>query len=168
MHEPHHFSDEPKFARLFHSDWLEALSMTVWWAVPAVWVPVALLLWVPWLISSGTSSSGGGGSIIGSGSPLEAASMLLCGVAIWSFVEYMLHRFVFHLDELLPRSGWLLTGHFLLHGVHHRVPMDRFRLVMPPAMTLIISTVLFCVFRGLFWGLSSPQYMALFASGMLG
>ena len=31
-------------ARLFPWDGLEALSMTVWWAVPAVWLPLAAVL----------------------------------------------------------------------------------------------------------------------------
>jgi hypothetical protein len=66
-------------------------------------------------------------------------------------LEYGLHRFLFHIDEWLPDRPLFLTLHFLLHGIHHYLPMDRFvlfartqlamlihvirlRLVMPPAL----------------------------------
>lgn len=32
-----------------------------------------------------------------------------------------------------------ITLHFLLHGIHHFLPMDRLRLVMPPALFIILA-----------------------------
>jgi len=66
-------------------------------------------------------------------------------------LEYALHRFLFHIDELLPDRPFFLMIHFLLHGIHHYLPMDRcvaftivncdsahnicsLRLVMPPIL----------------------------------
>ena len=53
---------------------------------------------------------------------------LLCflfGNLIWTVLEYGLHRFLFHIDDLLPDHPVFLTLHFLLHGIHHYMPMDR-------------------------------------------
>ena len=43
-----------------------------------------------------------------------------------TFLEYLLHRFVFH---RVPSGYWGITAHFLLHGVHHKLPADPGRLV---------------------------------------
>lgn len=43
------------------------------------------------------------------------------GVVIWTLLEYILHRWLFHLT---PKKGgriWRTTHHFLLHGLHHKV-----------------------------------------------
>ena len=61
------------------------------------------------------------------------------GNLFWTFIEYVMHRFLFHLDDLLPDHPYALTLHFLLHGIHHYVPMDRLRLVMPPILFFALS-----------------------------
>lgn len=39
---------------------------------------------------------------------------------LWSLLEYLIHRFVFHMKP--PASNYyLITLHFLLHGQHHKV-----------------------------------------------
>lgn len=104
-HTPHHYAEAPKSARLFRSDAVEAFSKTVWWVVPLVWLPVCTALWVPYLTSPKASLG-------------EAAVLLGAGIFIWTFIEYSLHRFVFHLDSALPDHPAARTLHFLLHGVH--------------------------------------------------
>ena len=42
--------------------------------------------------------------------------------------------------RLLPDNRIALTLHFLLHGIHHYLPMDRLRLVMPPTLFLALAT----------------------------
>jgi 4-hydroxysphinganine ceramide fatty acyl 2-hydroxylase len=32
-----------------------------------------------------------------------------------------------------------ITLHFLLHGIHHYLPMDKYRLVMPPTMFVVLA-----------------------------
>jgi len=51
-----------------------------------------------------------------------------------------MHRFVFHVEEILPDKPFFLMLHFLLHGIHHYVPMDRMRLVMPPILFAALQT----------------------------
>lgn len=34
-----------------------------------------------------------------------------------------MHRFLFHIDEYLPDHPAALTLHFLLHGIHHYIPV---------------------------------------------
>jgi len=62
------------------------------------------------------------------------------GNIIWTILEYTLHRFLFHVDHYLPEANWALLLHFLLHGIHHYLPMDRLRLVMPPTLFLALET----------------------------
>ena len=154
VHSPFHYTSEPKFSRLFHSDLIEPLSKTVWYAVPATWLPVAALLWCGALLSPTLSL-------------LEASWLLAGGLFIWTLVEYLLHRFVFHLDEALPDNGAALSLHFLIHGIHHRVPMDRYRLVMPPIMASVWAAILYGMFLAVI-PLPWQQYNAMFASGLLG
>jgi sterol desaturase/sphingolipid hydroxylase (fatty acid hydroxylase superfamily) len=46
----------------------------------------------------------------------------------------------------VPKARWGERMHFLVHGVHHTWPRDKYRLVMPPA----VSITLFVVFITLF------------------
>lgn len=157
-HTPHHYAAPPKHARLFVSDAWEALSKTAWWAVPAVWLPVAAALWVPYATSPGASPAG-------------AAGLAALGLLLWSLVEYSLHRFLFHADDRLPDHPAARQLHFLLHGVHHRVPLDRLRLVMPPALTAVLAAALYAAFRAALpvgTLLGAPAWHALFASGLAG
>jgi len=62
------------------------------------------------------------------------------GNVIWTILEYTLHRFLFHVDHYLPDANWAMLLHFLLHGVHHYLPMDRLRLVMPPTLFFALET----------------------------
>ncbi|POW18819.1 hypothetical protein PSHT_05408 [Puccinia striiformis] len=47
--------------------------------------------------------------------------------------------FPVHIDDVLPDKPFFLLLHFLLHGVHHYLPMDRLRLVMPPILFAALS-----------------------------
>jgi sterol desaturase/sphingolipid hydroxylase (fatty acid hydroxylase superfamily) len=73
----------------------------------------------------------------------RAAAFAAAGLLVWTFAEYMLHRYVFH---WVNDTVWGKRIHFLLHGVHHDFPSDKDRLVMP----LLTSTPLAIVFYTLF------------------
>lgn len=45
---------------------------------------------------------------------------LMSGVILWSFIEYSLHRWVFHLEPS-GSSKALIYIHFAIHGLHHKV-----------------------------------------------
>lgn len=64
----------------------------------------------------------------------------IVGCIVWTILEYVLHRFLFHLDYYLPDHNVAIFLHFLLHGVHHYLPMDKLRLVMPPTLFFILET----------------------------
>ena len=75
------------------------LTLTVWWAVPVIWLPV-----VVWCISMSVS--------MGCSFP-EIVSLVALGIFIWTFIEYCLHRFLFHMKT---KSYWFVTHthtHFL-------------------------------------------------------
>lgn len=51
-----------------------------------------------------------------------SVTSIIGGVILWTFLEYSLHRWVFHLDAA-HGNPYVCTFHFLLHGLHHKVSM---------------------------------------------
>ncbi|KAG5255426.1 fatty acid hydroxylase [Salix suchowensis] len=95
--------------RFFENEFVESLTRTVWWAIPSIWLPVVCYC--------------------------VLKSVRMGGIFIWTLLEYTLHRFLFHIKT---KSYWGNTLHYLLHGCHHKHPMDGLRLVFPPAATAIL------------------------------
>jgi 4-hydroxysphinganine ceramide fatty acyl 2-hydroxylase len=141
--------DEP--ARFFESDFFEFFSRTPWYIVPAVWVPV-VCGFLLWSTKEGLS-------------PVEAVGGFFGGLAFWTFMEYMLHRFVFHLDDAVQFSYASITAHFLLHGVHHKLPQDPMRLVFPPVLTSFFLLFFWHLFHAF---LTLPWTHAFTAGGLAG
>ncbi|RPA78445.1 inositolphosphorylceramide-B C-26 hydroxylase [Ascobolus immersus RN42] len=123
VHKPRHYKGGESAP--FFGNFLEPLSKTPWWVVPLVWIPS---------ISYGMYLAKEGLGWI-----MWAATFLL-GLAIWTLIEYTLHRCLFHLDDKMPDHNIANTLHFLFHGVHHYLPMDRLRLVMPPTLFIALAT----------------------------
>jgi len=122
VHRPRHYKGGAS-APLF-GNFLEPLSLTPWWMVPICWLPP---------VAYGTFLASQQLSVI----PLVA--YWITGLCIWTIVEYGLHRGLFHLDDYLPDNRVGLTLHFLLHGIHHYLPMDKYRLVMPPTLFVVLA-----------------------------
>ncbi|KAI3640115.1 hypothetical protein MIR68_000993 [Amoeboaphelidium protococcarum] len=120
IHTPHHLNHT---ARFFQYGFLEVFSRTPWWLVPLLWIPYSCHLFYQSVIANGNA---------------ESVKLFVFGLALWTFMEYMLHRFLFHIDDQLPDNKIALILHFTFHGVHHFLPMDRYRLVFPPALALPI------------------------------
>jgi dihydroceramide fatty acyl 2-hydroxylase len=79
------------------------------------------------------------------GVPLaRLAVQLVYGYLLWTFVEYWLHRLVFHLPVVGPKTARL---NFLIHGVHHDYPWDETRLVFPAAASAALCVVTYAAFR---------------------
>ena len=61
--------------------------------------------------------------------------LFVIGLFTWTLMEYLMHRFIFHGEEVylirLPWTRYTWTGHFLFHGIHHAFPQDRLRLTFP-------------------------------------
>lgn len=70
----------------------------------------------------------------------------MIGLLIWSLVEYLFHRVVFHYE---PKTDWGKKFHFLAHGVHHAYPNDSTRLVLPPIFTIPAAFMFYWVFANL-------------------
>ena len=137
VHVPFHYKEEPKYATFFQISALEPLSKTLWWVVPTVWVPVSIYFAAPGLAAAAS----------GALPWLRTGVLFGLGMLLWTWIEYSLHRWAFHLDEWVPDNRWCRLAHFLLHGVHHKIPMDRYRLVMPPALAAVIAVFVYNVMR---------------------
>lgn len=83
------------------------------------------------------------------------------GLLLWTLVEYVVHRLLFHFE---PRSALGRRLVFLMHGVHHDYPQDRTRLVMPLLVTAPLAVALYFLFRWLF-GAYWPAVAAGFGAG---
>lgn len=123
VHRPRHYRGGDS-APLF-GNFLEPLSKTAWWVIPTVWLPPV--------------AYGSYYGFNGLSSPVEGVSYWCLGLFLWTLVEYLLHRGLFHVDLYLPDNRVGITAHFLLHGIHHYLPMDRYRLVMPPTLFLVLA-----------------------------
>jgi dihydroceramide fatty acyl 2-hydroxylase len=98
------------------------------------------LFWLPVLGYAGYHAAANGvGAAAGVG-------LLLLGVLVWTFAEYVLHRWVFH--YVGPRP-WQRRVHFVAHGVHHDFPQDSDRLVMPLGVSIPMGTIFYFAFRAL-------------------
>jgi sterol desaturase/sphingolipid hydroxylase (fatty acid hydroxylase superfamily) len=69
---------------------------------------------------------------------------MAAGYVAWTLVEYLGHRFLFHLD--FP-GVWGKRIHYLIHGVHHVHPGDPLRLVMPILLSAPIMAVALLILR---------------------
>jgi sterol desaturase/sphingolipid hydroxylase (fatty acid hydroxylase superfamily) len=85
------------------------------------------------------------------------------GIITWTLMEYILHRYVFHIDEYFPAMKRL---HYMIHGVHHENPRDQQRLFMPPVPGTIIASLLFG-FWFLILGSNAFAFMAGITNGYL-
>lgn len=93
----------------------------------------------------------------------ETAGLYIAGIFSWTLMEYILHRFVFHIDEYLP---FMKRFHYIVHGIHHEHPRDHERLFMPPVPGTIISFFMF-LFWYLFLGFNAFAFMAGISNGYL-
>ncbi len=126
---PGHPPPQQGSPRMFRVDWIEKyLSRVKPWHVLLVWVPfVAYLLW-----RAATNPLLSAGALVGA---------FLGGIAFWTLLEYVLHRWVFHWEPS-PDSELQQDVMFLIHGVHHDFPHDPDRLVMPPVLSIVLAVVL--------------------------
>ena len=83
VHRPRHYKGGES-APLF-GNFLEPLSKTAWWVVPTVWLPPVAY----------------GSCLASTGLPSLAVTVAywLTGLALWTLVEYGLHRGLFHIDR---------------------------------------------------------------------
>jgi len=137
--------------RLFRNDFLESLTH-VHPIVPLLfWSPVIVfLLWRAVAVHHMAMTS--------------IAALLLPGLLVWTFMEYTLHRYVFHFPANSNAGKWLVH---LFHGVHHDAPNDKSRLVMPPAGAVIVMAILWGLFSLVIPSPWVEPFLAFFIVGYL-
>jgi len=132
--DPHKLKPQHKGSkRLFENPILERLTRTHI-AVPLVMLDafsVGLLIW---------------GLLYGSVAIVIQLALFLIGLLAFTFVEYLVHRYVFHMQADTDKKREL---QYTIHGVHHEYPKDKDRLAMPPVASALISLGLFFGLRAL-------------------
>jgi sterol desaturase/sphingolipid hydroxylase (fatty acid hydroxylase superfamily) len=86
-------------------------------------------------------------------------TLFLSGLLTFSLVEYLVHRYVFHMEtdtELKEKIQ------YNFHGVHHEYPKDKGRLAMPPVVSVILAASLLYLFH-----LAIGEYTFAFLPGFV-
>ncbi|WBL23013.1 sterol desaturase family protein [Zunongwangia sp. HRR-M8] len=89
----------------------------------------------------------------------EILVWFLGGLAFFTLIEYIAHRYLYHIPATTPRRQKIS---YTMHGVHHDYPKDKTRLAMPPVLSLIVATILFIIYRAIL-----GDYVFGFLSGFL-
>lgn len=71
--------------------------------------------------------------------PLLVPLVFVGGILYWTFFEYIMHRYVFHISSHIKKTE---RFEYIVHGVHHAHPRDEERVFMPPAPGILISVAL--------------------------
>lgn len=140
-----------KSVRLFRNDFLESLTR-----VHAI---VPLLFWSPVIVYLLWRSV-----FVHELAVLQIAALIVPGVLTWSITEYWVHRILFHYPAT---SSFGKRVVYLYHGVHHEVPNDKGRLVMPPAGGVLVMVVLWFLFSLAIPAPWIEPFFAFFIAGYL-
>lgn len=90
----------------------------------------------------------------------QVALWFIGGFLSWTFFEYVLHRYLFHIAETAFSGSKRLQ--YVLHGVHHEYPNDAQRTLMPTVPKVLFAIPFFGLFY-LIFGVTG----AFFASGFM-
>jgi len=122
----HQVEHSKRSAQLFENNIVEICTYSQWYLVPMLWCPIAV--W--YLIDSSCTFVW---KLIG----------LWTGLVIWIPLEYVTHRFLFHLENCaLLEYRVVMVLDFLLHSYHHKYPQDINRLVMPVPLAWCLLQVI--------------------------
>ena len=91
-------------------------------------------------------------------SVLGVTALFLLGVLLWTLIEYLIHRYVFHYQ---PKTRWGKRLHYVIHGVHHDYPNDARRLVMPPVISIPLAFLFYGLFLPVFGSLTPAVFAGL-------
>ncbi|NOT74555.1 MAG: fatty acid hydroxylase [Cyclobacteriaceae bacterium] len=75
---------------------------------------------------------------------ITTISMFFLGIISFTWVEYIVHRYLFHMSAETEQRA---KAQYTMHGVHHEFPKDKTRLAMPPLLSITVATALLFVFR---------------------
>lgn len=110
---------------IIFDNFLENLSHYPWWYIFLMWPPfIAFCLY--------TSMHHAGF--------LKTLMMFPSGALSWAMIEYVLHRWVFH---MYTATTFWNKFHFFAHGIHHLTPNDASRLTFPPTFSVLIASLIY-------------------------
>lgn len=133
-------------AQLFQNKYLELLSRSHPLLIWGIYFPIIIFMLYHGITSFDYPA-------------LRIIAVFFAGMFFWTFFEYIMHRFLFHMIADSPKAQKFI---YIMHGNHHHFPRDRERLFMPPVPSLLIATVLFFLFR-----LVIGNYTFLFLPGFI-
>jgi sterol desaturase/sphingolipid hydroxylase (fatty acid hydroxylase superfamily) len=122
---------QPGAGRIFKNPVLEALTKTHI-AIPLTlfWTAGILTLWY----SIGSLGIHWGTAVI----------FFLGGVVLFTLVEYVMHRYLYHIPAETEKRR---RFQYVIHGVHHDHPRDKARLAMPPLLSIVLAVLFISLFR---------------------
>ncbi len=72
-----------------------------------------------------------------------AVPLFVAGWFAFTLVEYIMHRFVFHMAPVTKMREKIAYN---MHGIHHDYPKDKGRIAMPVPLSLTLSAIFFGFF----------------------
>jgi sterol desaturase/sphingolipid hydroxylase (fatty acid hydroxylase superfamily) len=150
MAERHYVSNKNETVRMFESDFMEFFSR--------VHPVTPLILYLPvvgYMLYLSLRQR--------QFSVVTVGVLFLLGILLWTLLEYLIHRYIFHYD---PKTRLGKRLHYVIHGVHHDYPNDGQRLVMPPSISVPLAFLFYGVFL-LIFGRFTPSVFAGLVFGYL-
>jgi sterol desaturase/sphingolipid hydroxylase (fatty acid hydroxylase superfamily) len=89
-------------------------------------------------------------------SSAKLALLFFGGAFFFTFLEYVLHRYVFHMNTDTEARKKI---QYNIHGLHHDYPKDKDRLAMPLPASITLAIVLYTVFY-LLMGINAYGFLA--------
>jgi sterol desaturase/sphingolipid hydroxylase (fatty acid hydroxylase superfamily) len=139
--------ERPKTIRVFENDFLEKVFARSHPILPIVWFGPVILYGI--------------GEALWRAGLLRTVGWFALGWLAWTFLEYLLHRFLFHMPAHTPEQKF---RSFMVHGYHHEFPNDKLRLVAPPLMSWPLALVV----GTLYHYLVGPNMWIMFAGTATG
>lgn len=68
---------------------------------------------------------------------LKIISYFFSGLFVFTLVEYLMHRYLYHLPSVYEEGKIV----YALHGIHHKFPKDKKLLVMPPVLSIVLASI---------------------------
>lgn len=116
--------------RMFENDVMDYFSRAHPMSVPIIFVPIISYFIYSALVLEHVTWT-------------QFAGLFALGIIIWSLFEYVMHRYLFHLQI---DSDWGRRMHFMIHGCHHDYPNDSMRLVIPNIASIVLAVMVYWLF----------------------
>ncbi len=123
-----------KSPKLFKNPILEVLTKTKLWIIVTTYSLVSAIWIAIYVVKC-------------NGSAVHSIGLFVLGFFSWTFLEYALHRWLYH---KIKDSSYDSGLQYMFHGIHHEFPSDEDRIILPPVPGLVIAHLLLLVFYLIF------------------